>query len=152
MNIKLLLCGLLALSVSACAQLQTNKQSNQTVIEQPQVAELKQGVPIYFESNSSNIEQKFIDYLSVASQELAKNKSFVLLVEGHTDNRGSIASNNRISLERATTVRNILVMQYHVDPKQIVVAGYGASKPIADNATREGQALNRRVLLTLKIK
>jgi outer membrane protein OmpA-like peptidoglycan-associated protein len=65
-------------------------------------------------------------------------------VEGHTDNVGSIMSNNDLSLRRASSVRDYLISQ-GVRASSIVVAGFGSSMPSSDNTTAEGRARNRRV-------
>ncbi|WP_291072200.1 OmpA family protein [Hyphomonas sp.] len=67
-----------------------------------------------------------------------------LRVEGHTDNTGSAALNESLSKRRAEAVRAALI-QRGVAPSRILAAGYGASKPIGDNTTDEGRALNRRI-------
>ena len=65
-------------------------------------------------------------------------------VEGHTDNTGSVTANNELSLRRAISVRDYLISQ-RVAASAIDVAGLGQSRPVADNATAEGRARNRRV-------
>ena len=65
-------------------------------------------------------------------------------VEGHTDNVGNAAANNELSLRRATAVRDYLISQ-GVAASTIDVAGFGSSRPEADNSTAEGRARNRRV-------
>ena len=65
-------------------------------------------------------------------------------VEGHTDNTGSAAANNELSLRRAITVRDYLIGQ-GVAASTIDVAGLGSARPLADNATAAGRSKNRRV-------
>jgi len=65
-------------------------------------------------------------------------------VEGHTDNTGSAAKNEELSLKRAIAVRDYLIAK-GVPASATDVAGLGASTPIADNATADGRARNRRV-------
>lgn len=65
-------------------------------------------------------------------------------IEGHTDSRGSVEANKRLSERRAEAVRDALVAA-GVDPARITVAGLGESQPVASNATEEGRARNRRV-------
>jgi outer membrane protein OmpA-like peptidoglycan-associated protein len=69
-------------------------------------------------------------------------------VEGHTDNTGSVATNNELSLQRAITVRDYLIGQ-GVAASSIDVAGLGSSMPITDNSTADGRARNRRVEIVL---
>ena len=65
-------------------------------------------------------------------------------VEGHTDNTGSAAKNEELSLKRAIAVRDYLIAK-GVAASATDVAGLGASTPIADNATADDRARNRRV-------
>ena len=69
-------------------------------------------------------------------------------VEGYTDNVGNDDLNLGLSLRRAKTVRDFLI-RYGVAANRLVFRGYGESQPIADNATAEGRAMNRRVELRL---
>ncbi len=66
-------------------------------------------------------------------------------VEGHTDSVGADAYNQKLSERRANAVRQVLVEQYGVDADRVNAIGYGEARPIADNASKEGRALNRRV-------
>ena len=66
-------------------------------------------------------------------------------VEGHTDSTGNAAYNQKLSERRAAAVRDVLVNQYGVEVERINSVGYGEERPVADNATREGRAINRRV-------
>jgi outer membrane protein OmpA-like peptidoglycan-associated protein len=65
-------------------------------------------------------------------------------IEGHTDNVGSDANNNELSLRRAISVRDYLIGQ-GVAASSIDVEGLGPSRPVADNSTADGRARNRRV-------
>lgn len=65
-------------------------------------------------------------------------------IEGHTDSTGSDATNRALSLQRAIGVRDYLIGQ-GVPASRIDVAGLGPDRPVADNATADGRAANRRV-------
>jgi OmpA-OmpF porin, OOP family len=67
-----------------------------------------------------------------------------VVIDGHTDSVGSKAYNDRLSMRRAQTVRNYL-QSHGLHAGQYEVHGYGASKPVASNATAQGRAQNRRV-------
>jgi outer membrane protein OmpA-like peptidoglycan-associated protein len=69
-------------------------------------------------------------------------------VEGHTDSTGSLELNQRLSEQRANSVRAALVAQ-GIDPGRVHMLGHGPSLPIADNATAAGRAENRRVEIVL---
>ena len=66
-------------------------------------------------------------------------------VEGHTDSVGNATYNQKLSERRAGAVRDALVNQYGVEANRINAVGYGKTRPVADNATEAGRAVNRRV-------
>jgi outer membrane protein OmpA-like peptidoglycan-associated protein len=65
-------------------------------------------------------------------------------IEGHTDNQGTDAINNDLSNRRANAVRDYLVVR-GVAAAAITTQGVGSTRPVADNKTTEGRAMNRRV-------
>ena len=67
---------------------------------------------------------------------------------GYTDSTGSDAFNDKLSLQRAETVRNFLVNQ-NVDPARLKTEGFGKQFEVAPNTTAEGRALNRRTEVIL---
>lgn len=67
------------------------------------------------------------------------------VVEGHTDAVGSDAYNQGLSERRANAVRDVLVNEYGVGGDRVNAVGYGEARPVADNASAEGRAVNRRV-------
>lgn len=98
---------------------------------------------LLFEYNSANIEatsfyilDKLVDYLK--NEENSKFE-----IAGHTDNVGSDKDNQVLSESRAKAVIVYLVEQ-GIDEKRLVPKGYGESVPVADNATDDGRAQNRR--------
>jgi len=78
-------------------------------------------------------------------EELSDNGAFYFRVIGHTDARGTPSLNQRLSLERAQAVRDIVAAKVPVQPWRLMAQGRGPDFPIADNDTPEGQAMNRRV-------
>lgn len=79
---------------------------------------------------------------------MSANQSLDVKIDGHADNSGKPEKNIVLSVERAKFVKDYLV-QLGVADKRVIIQGYGSTKPIADNATKEGQAQNRRVEITL---
>lgn len=74
------------------------------------------------------------------------------VVEGHTDSVGTDAYNQRLSERRANAVRDVLVNQFGVDASRVDSVGYGEARPVADNATAEGRAINRRVEAEVEVR
>jgi OOP family OmpA-OmpF porin len=67
-----------------------------------------------------------------------------LSIEGHTDSVGKAAANQKLSLERASAVKKF-IQSKGVAAARLTAKGFGGTKPIADNKTKEGQEKNRRV-------
>ena len=74
-------------------------------------------------------------------------KNVFIEIEGHTDNVGDKAVNEKIGLERATAVQRYLYEQYQIPLHKMNVISYGEEKPIAPNKTKDGRAQNRRVVI-----
>ena len=74
-----------------------------------------------------------------------------IVVEGHTDSQGTAASNQELSQKRAESVRTYLVSR-GIAADRITAAGFGPTRSIADNASPEGRANNRRVEIVVKPK
>lgn len=70
-----------------------------------------------------------------------------ITVEGHTDARGEPAYNRRLSLRRAESVKAWLVRHGGLGADRIVVKGFGEARPVSSNASAEGRARNRRVVI-----
>ncbi len=77
------------------------------------------------------------------------NPDLKIGVEGHTDNVGDPKKNKILSEDRAKAVVSAIVKQV-IDASRLSASGFGHEKPIADNATDEGRAKNRRVELVKK--
>jgi len=75
---------------------------------------------------------------------LKKKSTWKLEISGHTDNAGDDASNMTLSKKRAEAVKAYLVSR-EIEASRFIVNYFGETKPIADNATSEGRAKNRRV-------
>jgi outer membrane protein OmpA-like peptidoglycan-associated protein len=71
-----------------------------------------------------------------------------VVLEGHTDSTGDVAVNKKLSLDRSTAVKTIVVSGGVADSR-VGTAGFGPEKPIASNDTEEGRAKNRRLELVV---
>ena len=65
-------------------------------------------------------------------------------IEGNTDNTGSLATNIALSKKRAQAVAAYLTREYNMDPDRFIIVGNGPNKPVANNSSESGRALNRR--------
>ena len=103
--------------------------------------------PILFETGSSRILPESNTTLDVIADLLDQCSQTSFDVEGHTDNRGSVSYNDALSKARAKAVVASLE-QRGVPSVQLSAKGYGELRPIAENDTPEGLAMNRRVVFT----
>ena len=85
----------------------------------------------------------------VAQALTEQNPESKMIVEGHTDSQGSAASNQDLSQRRAQSVRDYLVSR-GIAADRITAQGVGPTRPIADNASAEGRANNRRVEIIIQ--
>jgi len=77
----------------------------------------------------------------------ANPQNVFIEIEGHTDNVGDTAINERLGLDRAEAVKRYLYEQHQVPLHKINVISYGEANPVAPNTTRAGRAQNRRVVV-----
>lgn len=78
-------------------------------------------------------------------QLISMNRGLYLEIQGHTDSSGTDEVNVPLGKKRAEAVMLYLYKQYHIPLYRMQVISLGSSMPVADNATREGRAQNRRV-------
>ena len=98
---------------------------------------------IQFETNAATLEPVSLIELDKLLQLMNDNATIKVQINGHTDNTGTETRNNQLSIDRAKSVAGYLISK-GIDAKRLTWKGFGASKPIADNNTEEGKALNRR--------
>jgi outer membrane protein OmpA-like peptidoglycan-associated protein len=99
---------------------------------------------VTFDTNSYELKPGFRPTLDQISANLAKYPNSLIDVYGHADSTGSAAYNQTLSENRARVVGDYLTMR-GVGPGRLRTQGFGSSMPVADNATPEGRAKNRRV-------
>lgn len=105
---------------------------------------------ILFDFGSDKLTQESYTIIETLSKYLKANSSQGYYIVGHTDNVGSLDSNQSLSEKRAEAVRNALSSKYNIPIAQLSAHGVGQLSPLAINTTEEGRALNRRVELVLK--
>jgi outer membrane protein OmpA-like peptidoglycan-associated protein len=99
---------------------------------------------ILFATNSSTLNTASRSSLDKFAESLLNNPDTEVKIYGHTDSTGSDQINNPLSERRAEAVYNYLVSK-GVSGARMVAQGFGSTQPVADNATANGRAQNRRV-------
>lgn len=102
---------------------------------------------VFFETDMDVLTAAAYPPLDSAVKILLAYPQTTLIIEGHTDNVAGKAYNKDLSQRRANRVKNYLISKGIVATRFTKVVGYGLEQPIADNATVEGRALNRRVYI-----
>ncbi|MDR1543056.1 MAG: OmpA family protein [Prevotellaceae bacterium] len=99
---------------------------------------------IFFAFNSAELLQESEKEIAETAKFLEKNPNLKILIIGHTDNIGGVKFNQELSQNRALSVYNALINK-GIATERLSYKGFGATQPIADNATDEGREKNRRV-------
>jgi outer membrane protein OmpA-like peptidoglycan-associated protein len=99
---------------------------------------------ILFRINSADIDATSTPVLTELQAALQADPQLRLTLIGHTDNTGAATYNKTLSFRRADAVRNWLV-GHGISSGRLTADGRGQEEPIADNATEDGRAVNRRV-------
>ncbi len=103
---------------------------------------------ILFVTGSAKLQSKSYKGLNDVVAIMQENPEMKLAIDGHTDNVGSDALNQKLSDNRAAAVRTYIISK-GISESRIVSAGHGETMPIADNKTATGRQQNRRVEMTL---
>lgn len=104
---------------------------------------------INFETGKSTIKPESAKIVEEIATMLKSNPALKVSIEGHTDNVGTPAANKTLSDSRAKAVMSALIAK-GIEAARLTAKGWGQDKPVADNATEDGKAKNRRVEIVKK--
>lgn len=132
------------------AEMQRATMGSGVAVVQTPDNQLKLEVPsdISFATGRADINPRLRPILDQFASGLGSQQNTEVRIIGHTDNTGSDTVNDRLSVERAQSVRDYLVTR-GVRADSIATAGRGEREPVADNSTEAGRAKNRRVEIFL---
>jgi len=119
------------------------------VKEEPRGTVITMAGGVLFASNKSTLLPGAQSSLDQVAEALRDQEDKKILIEGHTDSRGSDATNQALSKARADAVAAFFISR-GVAADRITTAGLGPSRPVADNNTAEGRANNRRVEIIIQ--
>ena len=111
---------------------------------------------VLFDFDKATISKKAEPTLKDVAIVIDKYQAKNVLIEGHTDEKGSDSYNQKLSKARAKSVKNWLVQNANIEKEIIQTKGWGEAKPIAQNRHKddsdnpEGRQKNRRVEITVK--
>ncbi|PKM04873.1 MAG: porin [Gammaproteobacteria bacterium HGW-Gammaproteobacteria-6] len=110
----------------------------------PEMQSVRVELDVKFDFDRDTIRPEYRQDIQSLAEFMKTYPSVTTMVEGHTDSVGNDAYNQNLSERRANSVRQALIAE-GVEASRVSSAGYGESRPIADNATDEGRSMNRRV-------
>ena len=127
-------------------QMEQATQGTGVAVTQTPNNELKLQIPsdVSFDVGRANIKPNFQPILDQFASGLRNNANAEVRIIGHTDNTGTDAINNPLSIERAASTRDYLIAR-GVRSNAFRIEGQGSRQPIADNNSDAGRAQNRRV-------
>jgi OOP family OmpA-OmpF porin len=101
---------------------------------------------VEFDFNKADVRPAYHQRIKEVADYLKRHSDTDVVIEGHTDNKGSEEYNRNLSQRRANSVRRYLINKFGISSSRITAKGYGESKPIANNNTNQGRQRNRRVI------
>ena len=101
---------------------------------------------IFFATNAFQLKSESTSELDIIVRLMRENPTLRIRIDGHTDNVGKAADNLALSNNRARSVVDYLTSR-GIAKERLTFKGFGSAKPVADNATEEGRAQNRRTEL-----
>jgi outer membrane protein OmpA-like peptidoglycan-associated protein/tetratricopeptide (TPR) repeat protein len=104
---------------------------------------------IFFDTKKTELKPESIVELTKVIQLMNDNPNLKILISGFTDNVGQLQDNLLLSKNRSLAVINYLLSNGQIAKDRLQYKGLGAAKPIADNTTEQGKALNRRTELSV---
>ncbi|UAX00025.1 OmpA family protein [Halopseudomonas nanhaiensis] len=111
---------------------------------EPEMQNVRVELDVKFDFDKATIRQEYRDDIRSLAEFMKTYPDVSTSVAGHTDSIGSDQYNQKLSEERAKSVRQALIEE-GVDGSRLEAVGYGEARPIADNDTEEGRQMNRRV-------
>ncbi len=140
----------LSSQVSLKAMQSMTKQSHQisrvipNCVQGPARIELK----VLFDTDKSLVKKAYYAEIQRVANYMRQYPKTTVVIEGHTDNRASDKYNKALSQRRVNEVMRVLVQRFGINANRLSAIGYGESRPIASNDTKEGRQKNRRVIAT----
>jgi len=139
------------------AQLEASSRKNEQLQEQLKEMQAKQtdaGIvltlgDVLFDTGKATLKPGATHNVDRLANFLQQNAERNVIVEGHTDSTGSMATNMELSQQRADAVKAAL-MERGVQGNRIMAVGKGPELPVASNSTAAGRQQNRRVVVTIQ--
>ncbi len=100
---------------------------------------------INFDHDSSKVSSEYDGEIAKAAQCINNYPGNIVFIDGHTDNTGAAAYNQKLSEQRSAAVKSRLIERFNIPASRMTSRGFGEDQPVANNEISKGRALNRRV-------
>lgn len=100
---------------------------------------------VEFDTGKFAVKKKYHEEIGQLAAAMKNNPNLKIRLEGHTDNVGGAAYNEKLSKRRVDAVKKYMVETFGIEASRLNTKGYGLTRPIAPNTTEEGRQKNRRV-------
>ena len=100
---------------------------------------------VEFDFDKASIRKTSHQEIGNLAAVMKKYPNLKILIEGHTDNVGGAKYNEKLSQRRADAVKKYLAEKFGIEASRLTTKGYGQTRPVASNATKDGRQKNRRV-------
>ena len=149
-NTFLIMVACLALSACATSKKSTGQMQGDVYTGTDTVEYLASGVPdrVFFATNESVLTTASRETLRKQAAWLRKNSNVTIVLEGHADERGTREYNLALGEQRATAVRDYLVIE-GISPDRLRVISYGKEKPAVVGSSDMAWSKNRRAVTTI---
>jgi len=101
---------------------------------------------VRFDNNSDAVKSEYMSEIEGVAKFMNQYEGTSVVIEGHTDDRGSAEYNRALSERRAKAVAAVLTSEFSIDSSRVSAVGVGEAEPVATNDTAEGRYTNRRVV------
>ena len=116
-----------------------------TEVEQKILEKGRATLKVEFDTGKAIVKPKYNKEIIKISDVMKKYPDLKIIIEGHTDNVGGMKYNLNLSQKRSEAIKKVMVTKFKIESSRITAKGFGYSKPIASNSTKEGRQKNRRV-------
>lgn len=120
------------------------------VVESEREIQVSLGAEILFDTGESTLRPAATPALEQLGALIREHPALPIEIEGHTDTVGTLAYNEKLSLDRAESVRRWLAANGGVPDNRMTTRGFGPARPVAPNNSAEGRQRNRRVEVRLR--
>jgi outer membrane protein OmpA-like peptidoglycan-associated protein len=110
---------------------------------------LQNTATVNFELNRADLSPEAMTALDQLASQIKDRDNFILEIQGFADAKGPDTFNTQLTQKRAEVVRRYLADRHNISLYRMHVLGFGTVRPVADNTTKEGRAMNRRVEIHL---